>query len=245
MKKLWFIPLIFFGVMLSGCMSGGVSAEDAGDILIDRIIYQKQNQKFSNEFRDGTEEGKKIDEAVAVFEKNLIGGIERTGADIPEEDGDRLIKELLQQTKEKTSYKIVQIDETRNAATITYYVTGLDLVSAMQGMTRDLIKESLADENEKKSEQEIFQNTLEILENQLKTIKIKPDPVELKVFLKKSKGKWYIPESQEENLSNLFLAFVAGTQNNDTMNEELEEALNDVAKEILESAENSPVTTGS
>lgn len=245
MKKLWFIPLIIFVGILSGCMTGGVSAEDAGDILIDRIIYQKQNQKFSNEFRDGLEEGKKIDEAVSVFEKNLIGGIERTGADIPEEDGNRLIKELLQQTKEKTSYKIVQIDETRNAATITYYVTGLDLVSAMQGMTRDLIKESLADENEKKSEQEIFQNTLEILENQLKTIKIKPDPVELKVFLKKSKGKWYIPDSQSENLSNLFLAFVAGTQDNDTMNEELEEALNDVAKEILESAENSPVATGS
>lgn len=59
----------------------------------------------------------------------------------------------MQQAKEKSTYKIVKIDETKTGATISYYVTGLDLVSAMQEMTRQLVKETFADPTIAKDEQ--------------------------------------------------------------------------------------------
>lgn len=147
----------------------------------------------------------------------------------------------MQQAKEKSTYKIVKIDETKTGATISYYVTGLDLVSAMQEMTRQLVKETFADPTIAKDEQKTIEATFSILEERVKAIKIKTDPVELKLHLEKEKGKWFVPENQKTAVSNLFMAFISGSEDVETMNKELQEALNEVAKEIIDSLDTLPV----
>lgn len=77
--------------------------------------------------------------------------------------------------------------------------------------------------------------TFSILEERVKSIKIKTDPVEMKLHLEKEKGKWFVPDNQKTAVSNLFMAFISGSKDTDTMNKELQEALNEVAKEIIDS----------
>lgn len=235
MKKLWIISLLLAGVFLTSCGSKGISAEDAGALFVDRLVYQKEENKFAKEFRDGEQVGKELDENSKTFEENFAKGLSSTGAKVPKKEADQLTNELLQQARQKTTYKIVQIDETKSGATITYYVTGLDLVSAMQEMTRQLVKETLADPEIAKDEQKTLEATFSILEERVKAIKIKTDPVKMTLHLEKEKGKWFVPYNQKKAVSNLFMAFISGSKDIDTMNKELEEALNEVAKEIINS----------
>ncbi|MGM0219119.1 DUF5105 domain-containing protein [Enterococcus sp. AZ126] len=241
MKKLWIISLVLAGIFLTSCGSKGISAEDAGALFVDRMIYQKEESNFTKEFRDGEQVGKELDDNSKTFEENFAKGLSSTGAKVPEKQADQLTNELLKQTREKATYKIVQIDETKTGATITYYVTGLDLVSAMQEMTRQLVKDTLADPEIVKDEQKTLEATFSILEERIKSIKIKTDPVEVKLRLEKEKGKWFVPNNQKTAVSNLFMAFVSGSKDIDTMNKELQEALNDVAKEIIDSMDMIPI----
>ncbi|WP_207695324.1 hypothetical protein DOK67_0000867 [Enterococcus sp. DIV0212c] len=244
MKKVWIASLILAGIFLTSCGSKGISAEDAGELFIDRLVYQKEESKFSKEFRDGKQAGKELDENSKAFEENFAKGLSSTGAQVPEKQANQLTKQLLQQVKEKATYKIVQIDETKTGATITYYVTGLDLVSAMQEMTRQLVKDTISNPEIAKDEQKTLEATFSILEERVKAIKIKTDPVALKLHLEKEKGKWFVPDDQKEAVSNLFMAFISGSSDMDTMNKELQEALNEVAKEIVDSLDKMPIPNG-
>lgn len=241
MKKLWIASLVLVGIFLTSCGTKGISAEEAGELFVDRLVYQKEENKFAKEFRDGKEVGKEIDENSESFEENFAKGLSSTGAQVPQEEARKLTKELLQQAKDKTTYKIVKIDETKTGATISYYVTGLDLVSAMQEMTRQLVKETLANPEIAKDDEKTMEETFSILEERVNEIKIKTDPVELKLHLEKEKGKWFVPADQKEAVSNLFMAFISGSKNTDTMNKELQEALNEVAKEIIDSLDTVPI----
>jgi len=244
MKKVWIASLILAGIFLTSCGSKGISAEDAGELFVDRLVYQKEESKFSKEFRDGKQAGKELDENSKAFEENFAKGLSSTGAQVPEKQANQLTKQLLQQVKEKATYKIVQIDETKTGATITYYVTGLDLVSAMQEMTRQLVKDTISNPEIAKDEQKTLEATFSILEERVKAIKIKTDPVALKLHLEKEKGKWFVPDDQKEAVSNLFMAFISGSSDMDTMNKELQEALNEVAKEIVDSLDTMPIPNG-
>ncbi|MBO0471458.1 DUF5105 domain-containing protein [Enterococcus sp. DIV0242_7C1] len=241
MKKLWFVPLIVVGFLLTSCGTKGISAEDAGELLIDRLIYQKEGNKFKKEFRDGEQASKELDENSKKFEENFANGLSSAGAKVKEEQSSQLTKELLQQAREKTSYKVVQIDENKKGATISYYITGLDLVSAMQEMTRELVKKTMESPELANNDQKTLDATFSILEERVQTIKIKTDPVELKIRLEKEKGKWFVPEDQKDAVFNLFLAFIAGAESVDAMNEELEVAMNEVAKEIIDSLDSQPI----
>ncbi|MGX7243942.1 DUF5105 domain-containing protein [Enterococcus quebecensis] len=241
MKKLWITSLVLAGLFLTSCGARGISAEDAGELFVERLVYQKEESKFAKEFRDGKQAGKELDENSKTFEENFAKGLSSTGAKVPEKQADELTKELLQQTKEKTTYKLVNIDETKTGATITYYVTGLDLVSAMQEMTRQLVKETLANPEVAKDDQKTLEATFSILEERVKAIKIKTDPVELKLHLEKEKGKWFVPKNQKKAVSNLFMSFISGSKDLDAMNKELQDALNEVAKEIVDSLDTLPI----
>ncbi|MBM7689143.1 DUF5105 domain-containing protein [Enterococcus ureilyticus] len=245
MKKLWIASLLLVGIFLTSCGAKGISAEDAGELFVDRLVYQKEESRFAKEFRDGEQLGKELDENSEAFEENFAKGLSSTGAQVPQEEASKLTKELLKQAKDKTTYKIIKIDETKTGATISYYVTGLDLVSAMQEMTRQLVKETLANPEIAKDDQKTLEATFSILEERVKAIKIKTDPVELALHLEKEKGKWFIPEDQKEAVSNLFLAFISGSKDLDSMNKELEEALNEVAKEIIDSLDTLPIPNNS
>ncbi|MEI5993875.1 DUF5105 domain-containing protein [Candidatus Enterococcus mansonii] len=241
MKKLWMTSLVLVIVLLTSCGGKGISAEDAGELFVDRLVYQEEESTFAKEFRDGKKAGKELDKNSQIFEESFAQGLSSAGAKVSKKEAKELTKELLRQVKDKTTYKIVQVDEKKNGAEITYYVTGLDLVSAMKEMTRELVKDTLANPELAKDDQKTLDSTFSILKEQLQTIKVKTDPVALKVHLEKEKGKWFVPNDKKDEVSNLFMAFISGAKNSDTMNKELQEAMNDVAKEIIDSIDKQPI----
>lgn len=244
MKKLWLATVVsvIALIALAGCGSKGISGEEAGELFVNRLVYQKEERKFSKEFQNGEQFGQELDETIQTFGENFAQSLNTTSAKVPKKQAQQVTQELQKQAKEKTTYKIVEVNETRNGATITYYVTGLDLVSAVQEMTRELVKETLSNSEISDEDQKTVEATFNILEERVKVIKVKADPVEFKLHLKKEKGKWYLPEKNKEEAINLYITFISGAKTMDKMNDELEEAMNVVAQEIIDSLDTQAVS---
>lgn len=231
-KKLGLMLLIFLTFFLSSCGAKAIPAEEVAELFVNRLVYKKDNEKFVKSFRDGEQVASELDKIGEDFETNFVNSLSSTGVEISKKQASALTNELLKQVKEKAEYKVVTIDETKNGATITYFVTGLDLVNTMLDMTRQLIKDALDNPEIAQSEQKTLDATLSILEDRVKTIKISSDPVELKLKLEKEKGQWLIPADQKEAVSNLYMAFISGTKDMKEMNKELTDGLNRVIEEV-------------
>ncbi|MTD41818.1 DUF5105 domain-containing protein [Erwinia sp. CPCC 100877] len=244
MKKLWLATMISAVALLilSGCGSKGISAEEAGELFVNRLVYQKEKGNFAKEFQSGEQLGQELDDTIQTFEEKFSQSLNTTGAEIPQKQAQQVSQELQKQAKEKTTYKIVEVDEKGTAATITYYVTGLDLVSAVQEMTRELVKETLSNSEISEDDQKTIEATFNILKERVKVIKVKADPVEFKLHLKKEKGQWYLPEKNKEEAINFYITFISGAKNIDAMNDELEDAMNEVAQEIIDSLDTPAVS---
>lgn len=240
MKKILASLLVLVVVVLTGCGSKAVSGEKAAGLFADRLIYQKESKEFTEAFRDGDIVGEQLDESSKNFQDNFAEGLSATGADVTEEEANKLTKELLNQVKKKTSYKVAKVEESKTNAKVTYYVTGLDLVSAMQGMTMSLVQEALANPEITTDDEKTMAATLKILHDQIEKIKIKNEPVEMELLLKKADGKWYVSSTEQEAVSNLFMAFISGTKDTESMDNELAEALSKVEQEIIDSLSEQP-----
>lgn len=231
MKKTAILIIAFAAVLLTGC-NKAIPAEEAGELLIDRLIYQERTSEFADAFEDGTKTGEELDKNADRFEDDFLEGLLSAEEDVSERDVTGLTQELLKQMREKTSFKVAGIKEEKDTATITYFITGLDLVNAVKEMTRSLIKEAndLAEQSEEElTGEETLQSAITILTERIQVIKIENDSIEMDLKLKKEGGKWLIPEDQEEVVSNIFMAFISGTEKP----EELDEALNEVTDEVM------------
>lgn len=233
-KKLGLISIVLMAFLLASCGAKAIPAEEVAELFVNRLVYKKDNEKFIKNFRDGEKTASELDKIGKDFEENFVTGLSSTGVDISEKQAKSLTTELLKQVKAKSEYTVVTIDETKNGATITYYVTGLDLVNTMLDMTRQLIKDALDNPEIAQNEQKTLDATIKILEDKVKTIKISSDPVELKVRLEKEKGQWFIPSDQKENVANLYMAFISGTKDMQEMNDQLADGLNRVVEEVTE-----------
>ena len=239
MKKAWVLAIAVVGVLLTGC-NKAIPAEEAGEILIDRLIYQKQESAFADNFRGGEQTGQSLDAISDEFEEDFIAGLSSTGVTVPEKEAGDLTQELLEQMRSKTSYKIVELNETKSGATITYFITGLDLVNAMKEMTRTLVKDPIENADAGLTDQEILESTIAILTERIKVIKIENETIEMSVTLEKEKGKWFIPSDQQEMLTNIFMAFISGTEADEELDDALNEVVDEVMNDILDSLYSQP-----
>lgn len=231
MKKTAVLIIALTALLLTGC-NKAIPAEEAGELFIDRLVYQERTNEFADAFEDGVKTGEKLDKNAEKFEDDFLEGLLASEEDVSERDVTGLTQELLKQMREKTTFKVAGIKEEKDAATITYFITGLDLVNAVKEMTRTLIKEaSEAAEasDEELNGEETLQSAITIFTERIQVIKIENDSIEMDLTLKKEKGKWFIPKDQEEVVSNIFMAFISGTEKP----EELDEALNEVTDEVM------------
>lgn len=231
MKKTALFIIAVTALVLTGC-NKAIPADEAGELLIDRLIYQERTNEFADAFEDGVKTGEELDKNAEKFEDDFLEGLLTGDESVSERDVAGLTQELLKQMREKTSFKVAGIKEEKDTATITYFITGLDLVNAVKEMTRTLIREAseAAEQSEDEaSGEETLQSAITILTERIQVIKIENDSIEMDLRLGKANGKWFIPDDQKEVVSNIFMAFISGTEKP----EELDEALNEVTDEVM------------
>lgn len=74
MKKIWLIfPILCFTFLLSGC-ARAIPEKEAAALLVDHLVYQKSEKKFTENFQDGEDLSNAFQTNEQAFQKVLRKG---------------------------------------------------------------------------------------------------------------------------------------------------------------------------
>lgn len=233
MKKRW-LPLLLIGVLvlLAGCAKA-IPTKEAAELFVDRLIYQKETEKFETNFKDGATLTKNFAEQEQSFLENFTAGLLSTDSGFSEETATEISQLVLDQVKEKTSYTI-EVAENDNIRNVTYHVKGLDFVAIMTQTTQKITAQMLQDTSLAKDEGKLATALIAQLKTVLQAAPVQTKAVAVLLEMRPEKGQWTLVEGQQKQLQSLYLAFVAGVKDEDTLNKNWETAQEKLAEELAQ-----------
>lgn len=234
-KKYLWTSLLVLGVLfvLGGCKKAEpIAAEKAATLFINRFVYEKDSEEFEENFKDSDDLKKVMTENTQNFKDNFLAGL--TSTSVSEKTADELFATLFQQVQEKTSYAVEVKAENKETAQVVYHVTGIDFPKLIQKTDEDLLAAIQKDTSIAKDDEKMMQRILEILQTNLKDLKVKTEPVAITVTFSKNQAQWLIAQDQSEKISNLYLAFVSGAKNQAELTSQLEKVAEDVNNALKE-----------
>lgn len=230
MKKRSIFLMVLMAFILSGC-SRAIPAEDAGKLFVDRVVYDQDTEKFTENFANGEELNEGFKENEKNFKDNFTAGLISVGDVVPEEKADELTDLLNKQIKEVTSYT-VKIKEAGKISNVTYEVKGLDFAAIMKETSKGITKKMIVDNKLASDQNKIIEETLTLLKENIQKAKAKEEAVPIMLEMKPEKDKWTIVRGQSEQINNLYFAFVAGVKDQEALTDEWNKAMAEVVKEV-------------
>ncbi|EOT39214.1 MULTISPECIES: DUF5105 domain-containing protein [Enterococcus] len=232
MKKRSIFLMVLMAFILGGC-SRAIPAEDAGKLFVDRVVYDKDTEKFTENFANGEELNKGFKENEKNFKDNFTAGLISVGDVVPEDKADELTTLLNKQIKDVTSYQ-VEIKAAGKISNVTYEVKGLDFAAIMKETSKGITKKMIADNKLASDQNKIIEETLALLKENIQKAKAKEKAVPIMIEMKPEKGKWTVVRGQREQINNLYFAFVAGVKDQEALTNEWNQAMAEVVKEVQE-----------
>ncbi|MGX7131065.1 DUF5105 domain-containing protein [Enterococcus songbeiensis] len=233
MKKIWLIfPILCFTFLLSGC-ARAIPEKEAAALLVDHLVYQKSEKKFTENFQDGEDLSNAFQTNEQAFQKSFTEGL-LADSEIPQAEAEEIAELLLNQMQKEATYEIKEIDDSDTIRHVTYGVKGLDFTGMMAATSEKLVTELLADETISKDQDKVVSETVRFLKETIPQTKAKTKAINVMLEMKPEKGKWQIVAGQTEQLNNLYLAFVAGVSDQEALLAEMTTVMEETAKEVQE-----------
>lgn len=230
MKKMCFSLSIMGLLLLSlGACVKGPTAEEAGAMFMDRLIYDEKNQDFTKTFEQGEGLERLIEEDNNRFTKDFIEGFNSTSNGTFSDEKIKKLGEVWKtQVKKETKYKITNVKEEKDQAIVYYEVTGLNFTEAYQVMLNTVMEKIIKDPalgvGEDKANQLIIDETIKAISE----IKSSNEPVRAQLNLIKTGSKYTISDDEAEHIENLFVATYLGQPDTKSLDNEIEK----IGKEI-------------
>lgn len=227
MKKLLVLGIGMF--LLTGCGQGEVnepskettntsttqekaektlSHEEVATLLLDGMIYQRNQEEFGKVFKDSEDLLLPTDEDGNLSSEIVSGMMESSGAN--EEEAQAVSDAMVKSMIENASYTISEITPKGKGFVATYSIQGVDFVKAMELSSRSaldqLLQDLSGDLDEAKMESMIMSSMPQTLQEAGKVA----TPCEVKLTFTPSGKKWLIPETEEAAIEELALAFMLG-----------------------------------
>lgn len=198
--------------------------EAAATLFVERLIYQRQEQAFTDNFVDGAEIGERLDEFDEILLQDLTTAFSGTGGKMTPGQIKDLSEHLMQHMKINTTYQVKEIIEIGEETTIIYEVNGLDFVSVIKNTIKQLSERMLADLEFAQDDQKIAAAVTEILKTNIAEAQLVAVPTEMPLVLRKKHNKWAVPDDQQEAVINLMLTFATGAKDQLSLNQAISEA---------------------
>lgn len=229
MKKKWLamVLLILTPLFIAGCAKA-IPAKEAAPLLIDAMIYQKQDELFETNFANSETLTSAFEKHRESFEENFTTGLLQSNAEIDEAVAKNISGLLMTQVQAVTSYEIKKVTETKPIHHVTYEIKGFDLSGLLVRTTQELLTRIQKDNQIAKDQKKMIENTIAIVEAQIPQTKAKETATEVTLQLKENRGKWEIVAGQDEALASLYLAFFAGVHDEAALAKEMAEAMTQV-----------------
>lgn len=233
MKKL-LLPMLLGILMLAGCAPKAIPAKEAADLFVQQLIYQKEGTDFEENFQNGDELKKSFETNAIAFRDTFATGLVAADGDVSEETASEITALLLDKVKSATDYKIKvgEAEASDSIRNVTYQVHGLDLVTVMKQTTQLVTAEMLKNTALAKDEAKLQAETVKQLQHVLEAPPVKAEAVNVMLEMKPEKGKWVVVGGQQKQLEGLYLAFVAGVKDADTLAADWQKAQEELAQEL-------------
>lgn len=230
MKKKWLAMALFIltPLFIAGCAKA-IPAKEAAPLLIDAMIYQKEDESFETNFANNETLTNAFEKHRSSFEDNFTAGLLQSNDQIDETVAKKISELLMTQVQEVTSYEVKKITETKPIHHVTYEIKGFDLSGLLTQTTQELLARIQKDNQITKDEKKIIENTIEIVKAQIPQTKAKEIATEVTLQLKENRGKWEIVAGQDDALASLYLSFFAGVRDEESLTKEMAEAVTKVA----------------
>lgn len=235
MKKRWIPLLAGLLLLLTGCAQA-IPTKEAAALFVDRLVYQKEMEKFEENFQDGAALTETFEEHEENFQKNFTAGLLSTDSGLNEKTASEISQLVMDQVKEKTSYTI-DVAENDNIRNVTYHIKGLDFVELMSQTTKAVTAQMLADTSLAKDETKLAATLVTQLETALKDAPVQTEAVDVLLEMRPEKGQWTVVDGQQAQLQSLYLAFVAGVKDEQTLTKDWEKAQEELAQELAKQLE--------
>lgn len=205
-KFFWVLVTISCLLFFSGCAKQPMDPEAAGELLVQQLIYGKQEEKFTDTFDNGAELSEKLaeeKEAVSEAAVNVAEGISR-------QETKKYSEQLDKQMQQVISYKIDSKTISKEKVAITYTIHGLDYAAILKETLDELSKQIITNESLADDEKALNKVTGFLFQHALIDGQAKHGTVKVNLEMTNVKGKWKISVPQTMNV---YLAFLTGNKN--------------------------------
>lgn len=237
MKKSWLIGMIavIFTGILAGCVSA-IPEKEAAALFVDHLVYQKSEKKFTENFQNGENLSETFKQNEENFQKSFTEGL-LSADQITEKDAKEITDLLLAQVQAKATYEVKKITKDGAIRHVTYGVKGLDFTGMMEATSKKLVAKLLEDEALSKDQNKVVAETVRLLKETIPETNAKAKAVDVTVDMQPQNGKWQIVDDQSKEMNNLYLAFVAGVADQETLLGEMTQIMQTIAKQVQEQLE--------
>lgn len=236
MSVLMFSIVSFF--TLTGCnrVAGELNATQAAELFTEQLIHENARGRFDEQFVDGEHLAQSMAQVGEHVSESFFDDFVLEGAVIDESTRDELVA-LMKARLPQTHFRVLPRVDTDfpDYETVEYQIFGLDYMSLMQAVGGDLVQ--AMDENREiiHLPQEMMNITIESLRTHIPQMIASTTGVYTELrFFQEYDGRWHIAPHQEEAIRTMFLSFLTGTADEQSLNERVEEALGRVYQTIQE-----------
>lgn len=224
---------VFIGLLfLTGCAKA-IPAKEAATLFVEQLVYQKEETKFTENFQNGKELTKNFEANAALFQDTFASGLVAADTEVSEETAVEISQLLMEKVRSATDYQ-VKVTETDSVRNVSYEIYGLDIVAVMKQTTEKVTEAMLADTSLAKDETKLQKQTILELKQVLQAPPVKTEPVTVMLEMKPVKGKWTVVAGQQAEQEKLYLAFVAGVKDQETLTNDWQQAQDELTKELAE-----------
>lgn len=215
--------------LLAGCTPKAMNPEAFSQVFVNRLIYGGDEDKFKEAYRDADNFIEEMDGDVMFLEEIVTDSFESAGADITDAQSKSITDSLLNAVRTKTSYEVKNIQEGDNGSvTVTYAIKGLDFPILMKDWLNAFIVQLQANPSLMTDEDQMTSLGMQLFDTSMKNIQARTEAVEVSLDFDLDRGKWYVPEDQQDNAESLIFAFFFGARDEDAFEAEINQIMGEV-----------------
>lgn len=204
-------------IIFSACGKKALDPLKTGEILVQQLVYDKEEALFDANFKNGDTLRKKLTEY-----KETIGlAAVDIGENLSSKESREYIEELQKRMQEVAKYKVSSQKEGTDKISITYEVYGLDYAAILNETLNNLGTEMMENEIIRDDHKALDKLTALLFKQAIRNGKVKTEPLIMTLFLVEEKGKWVVEDEEIEQAMNLYLAFLTGNANIDDFSIEM------------------------
>lgn len=221
MKKKWLllIPFLITLLGMTGCGKKGIDGEEASKLFIENFVYEKEADKFTENFVQGDILSKQLSIMTDGFQESFSEVFDPIAGPLSTKEKEEISSGLMKEVREKSKYKYTVKEESKNSIKVTYKIKGFDysdlVETTLNGVSKEIKRSSSQEANE------IKRMILVSFSEALNKGKAMEKETKVSVTFEKEKGKWKLADKQDETLEVLLLAFISGYNDKDDYNKEM------------------------